>query len=429
MADHLFRGRLRIVIAVVLAVSSVAGIAAAQEVGLDTRLARLGFRKAAPGAVFSCEGVDLSGNEGRVTASDLPTIAYIFLPSQSSVRANLAALERLRASLSKSISVLAVTAADRGSAATAAKGLDLRYTVVARARGLEAFGSGASQAFLVLAPNGEVLGVKAGPLDWSSAAVEEMARSLAAAYPRGASAQAGGGGAAPAPSAPPAPSAAAAPASPQAPSAPSAAATPAVPAAPAAAAPASQAAPPYLSKVEAEVVAELSLARTSPKSYANYLREYRSLIRGKLYEKPGEIPVMLNEGTKAVDEAIAFLERQAPIPPLEASRGLSLAARDHARDQGPRGATGHSGSDGSDPFSRMVRYGEWKSTAGENCAYGPGQARDIVIQLIVDDGVASRGHRANIFNPKFLVVGVAVGPHKVYGSVCVQDFAGGFAEK
>jgi len=185
----------------------------------------------------------------------------------------------------------------------------------------------------------------------------------------------------------------------------------------------------FLSEIEAGVVAELALARSNPKAYAGFLREYRSMIRGNLYEKPDEIPVMLEEGVRAVDEAIAFLEKQKPIEALAASRGLCRAAADHARDQGPRGATGHNGSDGSDPFDRMERYGSWERTAGENIAYGRDDARGIVIQLIVDDGVRSRGHRANIFNPDFKVVGVAVGPHKVYGFVCVQDFAGGFEEK
>ncbi len=182
-------------------------------------------------------------------------------------------------------------------------------------------------------------------------------------------------------------------------------------------------------RIEEAILAELNLARTQPATYAGILREYRSYIRGKLLERPGEIPVALREGVKAVDEAIAFLERRKPIAPLTMSRGLSAAAADHARDQGKTGQTGHSGSDRSTMTTRAERYGSWRKTIGENVAYGAASARDVVIQLIVDDGVASRGHRANIFNPDFLVVGLAFGDHPAYRSVCVQDFAGGFEDK
>lgn len=184
----------------------------------------------------------------------------------------------------------------------------------------------------------------------------------------------------------------------------------------------------FASAIELEVIAELNAARTDPSAYAAVLTEYRSLISGRILARPGKIRIQLAEGVKAVDEAIAALRRQAALPPLALSRGLSLAAKDHAADQGRTGATGHTGSDRSDVDRRVRRYGSWDRSLGENIAYGGETAREIVIQLIVDDGVASRGHRANIYNPAFLVAGIGVGTHPVYGTVCVQDFAGAYRE-
>ena len=64
----------------------------------------------------------------------------------------------------------------------------------------------------------------------------------------------------------------------------------------------------------------------------------------------------------------------------------------------------------------------------ENLAYGPERARDVVMGLIIDDGVPDRGHRRNIFDPRLRVIGVACGPHEVYGSMCVMDYAGEYTE-
>ena len=104
-----------------------------------------------------------------------------------------------------------------------------------------------------------------------------------------------------------------------------------------------------------------------------------------------------------------------------------MAAADYCREQA-RGAVGHYGGDGSDPGSRISRYGVVAQGWAENIAYGQRSARAIVVALIIDDGVRGRGHRRNIFNPNYNAAGAAYGPHARYGTVCSIDFAGGYAE-
>jgi hypothetical protein len=42
-------------------------------------------------------------------------------------------------------------------------------------------------------------------------------------------------------------------------------------------------------------------------------------------------------------------------------------------------------------------------------------------QLIVDDGVADRGHRSIVFSGELRYAGAACGPHPVYRTMCVID--------
>ena len=185
----------------------------------------------------------------------------------------------------------------------------------------------------------------------------------------------------------------------------------------------------YLSPLEKKLVQEMNLARSNPGEYASFLNELKQHYDGKLLKRPGKIPLATQEGVSAADEAIGFLRSTDQLQQLSPSRGMSMGAKDHVEDAGPKGLIGHHGSDGSDAGDRVNRYGAWKTQVGENIAYGGDDAREIVMGFIIDDGIPERGHRTNLFNPNYHVVGVACGPHAVYHTMCVITFAGGYTEK
>ncbi|WP_243294008.1 CAP domain-containing protein [Geothrix mesophila] len=179
---------------------------------------------------------------------------------------------------------------------------------------------------------------------------------------------------------------------------------------------------------ERAVVQEMSDVRVRPKTYAKYLRELRPYFEGTLWSRPGRVPLRTEEGVAALDEAIAFLESARPVGPLRFNEGLARAARLHARDIGPKGSIEHTGSDGSRLTDRLNRLGRWQGLIAENISAGEDEARQVVIQLLIDDGVASRGHRKNLFNPDLHQAGAGSAPHRDYRTVTVIDYADGFVE-
>jgi uncharacterized protein YkwD len=183
----------------------------------------------------------------------------------------------------------------------------------------------------------------------------------------------------------------------------------------------------YLTEIARKVIIEINMLRTDPAKYARrYLVPLRAYYHNNLLQLPGEIAISTDEGISALDECIRELQAVKPLFPLTPKKGLTLAASDQAKDQGRTGATGHTGSDGSTTEERLSRYGTWDTSAGENINYGGKDARNIVVELLIDDGVSLRGHRRNLLNVTFRYVGISVGPHPVYGHVCVMDFAGSY---
>jgi uncharacterized protein YkwD len=176
------------------------------------------------------------------------------------------------------------------------------------------------------------------------------------------------------------------------------------------------------------VIRELNLARQNPALYATFVEELRARMSGSVMVLPGQTRIRTREGTRALDEAIRFLRGAQPLAPLTLSPGMSRAAADHCADQAA-GGFGHAGRDSSHADRRIARYGTFGGCWGENISYGKATARDVVLALIIDDGLPARKHRNNIFNPNFNFAGAAFGRHARFGTICSMDFAGSYAER
>lgn len=183
----------------------------------------------------------------------------------------------------------------------------------------------------------------------------------------------------------------------------------------------------YLSDLEKDVILEMNMARTNPKKYAkDFIEPQADLFEGTLYDGY----LRTEEGAPAVIECVKAMSSAKAAPILYPSKGMSKAAAHHVKAICPKGLTGHKSPDGLDPFDRMDLYGSWKSSAAENISYGDNTAREIVIALLIDDGVSSRGHRKNILDIEMNKTGVAFSDsHKEWKYVCVIDYAADYIEK
>lgn len=104
------------------------------------------------------------------------------------------------------------------------------------------------------------------------------------------------------------------------------------------------------------------------------------------------------------------------VPPLRPNVLLARAAEAHARSLAGGDASGHLGSDGSDPLQRITDAGYPPLTFGENTATGSSAPRRIV-----EAWLASPGHRLVLLDPSYEEVGLG-GALDTDRPVWVADF-------
>lgn len=187
---------------------------------------------------------------------------------------------------------------------------------------------------------------------------------------------------------------------------------------------------PYLTELQKQVIFELNKVRSNPKRFAEeYMEDLRTFYEGTLFLYPGQDPVKTKEGIAPLNECIRVLLKTKPMQALWPAEGLTKAAAELVADQRQHGGIGHIAHDGSTPQKRIERFGSWDFCSAEDISYGIFDAREIVIALLIDDGVPDRAHRKNVLNPCFRFAGVADGQHPEYQSLFVIDYAGEYRTK
>lgn len=93
----------------------------------------------------------------------------------------------------------------------------------------------------------------------------------------------------------------------------------------------------------------------------------------------------------------------AGLAPFSLANRLTQVAQDHSCDQAVSLKMGHVGSDGADLRKRLDRGGVSGNAWAENVGMGQGSVDEMVAAWMT-----SPGHRANILNPRYGAIGLAV---------------------
>ena len=159
-----------------------------------------------------------------------------------------------------------------------------------------------------------------------------------------------------------------------------------------------QAANPTLTALEPEILSEINRVRTNPQGYAQWLEQQRQYYDGIWLRLPGEKPIRTNRGLKALEEAIAVLKKQPPLPPLDISEQTKAKATTKL-----------------DNFATANNI--------QNISYGRVTPQGIVMSMVVDELFPDRRRRESLLSSNAEDTGVVCKPDPRYAKVCAIAYS------
>jgi len=179
-----------------------------------------------------------------------------------------------------------------------------------------------------------------------------------------------------------------------------------------------------LDRIKKEVIIETNRIRTNPKAYIPILERYLENFDDYILTRPDKNEcIETQEGPRAYKEAIEFLKNQKPINEIEFDEEASKVAEEYAKILSNSGEE-ENGEDEHHIEERVDKYLEYDYAISENIDFGGSTGVEVIVNLLVDDGVKLRTHRENLFSNKFQYYGVAVVTHPEYDYCTVIDYFG-----
>jgi uncharacterized protein YkwD len=159
----------------------------------------------------------------------------------------------------------------------------------------------------------------------------------------------------------------------------------------------------YMSGEEKKLICMLNMARMNPKLFCKTVVKKYPALSGS--------PQMVN--SSYYKSLVKMLNSTKAMGPLQPDEKCYNSAQCHAYTSGTKGYTGHDRQTDSCLDKRSFN--------GECCDYGHDKAIQILMSLLVDEGVASLGHRSICFS-SYKVMAVSIEPHSIWGQNAVLDF-------
>lgn len=135
--------------------------------------------------------------------------------------------------------------------------------------------------------------------------------------------------------------------------------------------------------------------------------------------------IMTLEGSNAVMDLLTHLQACPATPELRPSLALQMAAYYHAQDMSsnPNLVFEHTGSNGTNAEERVSLFGKWQGHLIEQIIFGYSSATEILVNMLIDDGLQSRANRRNMLNKGLGYMGIGICPHPLFRYVCVILYA------